>query len=255
MPKYRIYASTEGRILIMEFDGERISRVGSAVSHPTGKPFLHDHEVFLPAGGGYEIFSEDLSSSTRVDLSFSPRIVLVYDSTVVAISESSVLGFGVSETIEGIKDSTLGPDGIYIVTNREVFKLSEAGLQKVGDSTATLNTIAVGDSGEVYLGTEEGLMLEGTTVLREPVRSLFYSSGNLYVLTDTHLYVFDTVLKEFQGDGCDVSSLWISDFEVLDGKLFYASENDSIGVLEIDGCRGITSEPLENPIGITVRGE
>ncbi len=239
---------------LFEFDGESLSEIRSVGSTPTGRPFLYDREVLLPVDGGYEIFSEDLSSSTHVYLGFSPKAVFVYNSTVVAVSESSVSGLEISETIDGIKDAALGPDGVYVITDHEVYRLSEAGIQKIKDSTVVLNAIAVDDSGEIFMGSENGLMIGETRVLGEPIKDLFYSDGLLYALTENHMYLFDTVSKELEGKGCDVSP-WISDFSVSDDKLYYTSGNDSVGVLDLGDCEVITNVSVKHPMGINVRGE
>jgi hypothetical protein len=123
-----------------------------------------------------------------------------------------------------------------------------------------INTLILDDSGNYYIGTDEGLIIkpaitgEATEIHIGRVLKIRVSQpfGTIYALTDNSLYSIDPVSFKV-GRNCPMS---ISDFQTSDGKLFYVSNfTSTYGVMDLLSCSKIDERNIQNPKGIAIRGE
>ncbi len=244
-----VYVSSKNALRTFDFDGETLEPLGEATGNFSGAPVVDGDEIIVPDESGYTIFSTDLEISTPVEIGFEVKKVLTYDDEEIPVGATSLKAFGKTFDFESISDACIGPDGIYVASGKDVYRITEEGSEVVVESSSDIISIAVDEAGKVYYGTEEGISEFG---INGKIVQMEYVEGELYVLTEDHIYEVDPLTSDKKG--CSTN---FSGFHVHKGLVFFVYDfGKTFGVFDMNGCKVIDFNNLEEkPIGINVWGE
>jgi hypothetical protein len=257
-----IYLTTDSSVILADFDGLQLEELKSKEATPNGAPVIFSDSVVAPDASGYTVFSTNLEDSTRVETRYSVKKIIVYSDEIVPVGDSTISAFGTEIYFEnGISDAYPSFDGVYVASEKEIFRINSEGEKKFETEISTpIRTFILDGLGNYYIGTDEGLIIklavaeteESTEIRIGRINKIVKTSEMIYVLTDDALYFIEPANFEIESS-CVVN---ISDFQVIDDKLFYVSNfMSTYGVLDLFSCSKIAEKNIPNPIGIDVRGE